>query len=615
MVGRLRVLLSLVMLGGFYLVALLQLAIAIGLGVWVYSLVHQAVAIKIFIWIIIALVGSVGAALWNALRFKPEPPPGVVIHPDTAPQLWAEVRGLATAAGTRPPDEIRIIPEVNAAVSEHAKLMGLIPGKRYLYIGMPLLQTLTVSQLRSVLGHELGHYSGNHTKLGAVAYRGRLAIQGTIMRIGTGNPIGWAFRGYGRLYLLVDNAVARMQESEADTVAVKVAGNEAAASALRELLVIESAWSFYFARYVGPGAEAGFLPDDLFGGFGELVAARQDELVKLREVEHEVESSVWDTHPPIPDRVRAILAMPRVYQHPDTRLSGDLLPHLGSLGRTLQAAVVEVGGRQVLPWPEFTAAVATANLQEVADRIFRQVGRVIKDRRIGLPAVLGLVESGRAGEIAEPFFPGKTKREARELLYQPVDALITLAAIRSGKASFRHSWAQRAELVGPDGELVDFEELARLAATAETLPQARIRLAELGIEIETTAVVEQVATAKGADVIGGLGNVKIDKVSHDLLILDTGLIFLAGAGDSDEGNKRMHAALGSTPIPELARRHRFLPYEEIAAVKIEKEVPVRATLTLHDGNVVALHETWTGDQLTKQSRDNLLQALRQTTEV
>lgn len=615
MAARLRALLSLVMLGGFYVVALLQLIAAIALGIWVYSLVHHAIAIKIFIWVIIGLVGSVGVSLWKALRFKPEPPAGVVINPDTAPQLWAEVRGLAAAAGTRPPEEIRIIPEVNAAVSEHARLMGLIPGRRYLYIGMPLLQALTVSQLRSVLGHELGHYSGNHTKLGAVAYRGRLAIQGTIERIGTGNPIGWVFRGYGRLYLLVDNAVARMQESEADTVAVKVAGNEAAASALRELPVLDAAWSFYFARYVGPGAEAGFLPDDVFGGFGELVAARQDELARLRAEEPKGERSLWDTHPPIPDRVRAILAMPAVYQHPDNRLAGELLPHLSSLGRALQAEVVEVRGRQVLPWPEFTAAVATANLQDTADRIFRQVGRVIKDRRVGLPSVLGLVEAGRSGEIAEPFFPNSTKKEARDLLFQPVDALITLAAIRSGKATFRHSWTSNAELVGPDGEPADFEELAKLASAPATLPQARARLTELGIEVETTAVVEQVATAKGADVIGGLGNVKVDKVAHDLLILDTGLIFLAGAGDSDEGNQRMHAALSSGSIVDLAKWHRFLPYEEIAVAKIEKEVPVRVTLTLHDGSTVALQETWTGDQLTKDSRDNLLRALRQSTEV
>jgi hypothetical protein len=43
--------------------------------------------------------------------------PGVIITPEQAPRLWEEVRTLARAAGTRAPDEIRVVAEVNAAVS------------------------------------------------------------------------------------------------------------------------------------------------------------------------------------------------------------------------------------------------------------------------------------------------------------------------------------------------------------------------------------------------------------------------------------------------------------------------------------------------------------------
>lgn len=79
--------------------------------------------------------------------------------------LWDTVRRLADDVGTRVPDEIRIVPEVNAAVVEESQLLGLHAGRRYLYLGIPLLQGLSVAQLQAVIAHELGHYSGRHGQI------------------------------------------------------------------------------------------------------------------------------------------------------------------------------------------------------------------------------------------------------------------------------------------------------------------------------------------------------------------------------------------------------------------------------------------------------------------
>jgi len=38
-------------------------------------------------------------------------------------------------------------------------------------IGLPLMQIMTVSQMRAVLAHEFGHYYGGDTKLGPWVYR------------------------------------------------------------------------------------------------------------------------------------------------------------------------------------------------------------------------------------------------------------------------------------------------------------------------------------------------------------------------------------------------------------------------------------------------------------
>jgi hypothetical protein len=72
----------------------------------------------------------------------------------------------------------------------------------------------------------------------------------------------------------------------------------------------------------------------------------------------------------------------------------------------------------------------------------------------------------------------------------------------------------------------------------------------------------------------------------------------------------MGMVLQSVPLTQLAAQYRFLPYEEIASVRILKQVPARLELALRDGRSIALHETWSGDLLTKESRDMLFAALR-----
>jgi Zn-dependent protease with chaperone function len=607
MVARLRALASLLMLIGFFVFAFVLLILSLIVGFWAAS--HAHAAIKLVLVAVLGFGGAIVVGAKRALFFTPEEPDGILVSEGQAPQLWAEVRNLARVAGTRAPDDIRIVPEVNAAVSEDSKLLGLIPGRRHLYIGMPLLLGLNVSQFRAVIGHELGHYSNHHTRLGAIAFRGRLAIGGALDHLGD-SLLSLPFRGYGRLYLLVDNAASRQQEREADQIAVKVAGSDAAATALAELPVLDAAWGFYFSRYVGPGADAGYLPRDLFRGFYELLNARQAELADLRVHPPSEKKSRWATHPPIGERVQLIRKLPYVALMQDTRMSASLIPMLDKLGEALQDAVVKVGNRRVTSdWSEITNAAAMAQLQEACDYAFRQFGRALNTREVNLGTILYAVEAGRAGELAAALSPGASREEAAENFRSALDALITLAGIRSGRTRYAHSWANAAKLVGASGE-VDYAHVASLASDPATLPQARAELMRAGIALDQAQVVNAVATAKKSEVIGGIGNTKVDKIDHDMLILENGLILIVGGGSSEHGNDRMIAALRSAPVHELARRNRFLPFEEIASVEIEKQVPLRATLTLHDGSRMDLKEGWTSDLLAKDSRDLLLQIFR-----
>ncbi|MBX6748949.1 MAG: M48 family metallopeptidase [Micromonosporaceae bacterium] len=598
MLTTLRATLAVVMLFGFYVFAF---AIIGGLG-WLTVMAFgrgMGVAGSKLGYVTIAVAVGILAALWRVIRARPEPPSGLPVSPQQAPELWGIVTELAAQLKTRRPDQILLVPDVNAAVTEDARLLGLLGGRRTLLLGVPLLQAFSVAQLRSVLAHELGHYSGSHTRLGPITYRGRIAIIGTVANLS--GFIAWLFKVYARIYLLVEAAVSRRQELEADRASVQVAGREAAQSALRELPVIVAAWNFYFGQYVAPGWEAGYAPDDIFGGFGELLRHRSGELAQLRAGMPPDKGSVWDSHPPIAARIQAMEAMPDRLVTVDDRPATELIPGFPQACAALASRALKIGSRQVLPWDQFTAAAMTATAQDAADEIYRGVARSTGSSDVNLGTVLDLSAAGRLGTVGGP------------LTEAPADALgllVSLAAVRSGVATWRHSWAGPATLVRPDGSAFDVGEIVRLAVSPATAEAARARLAELGIDTAKASLVQATATAKGSDVVGGIANMKVDGAWHDVLILTNGLILAPGPKSTDGGKNRLHALATSAPVEQLARRYRFLAFEDVASVTVLKEVPVRLEVGLHDGRTVKLEESWTGDLLTKQCRDNLVAGLR-----
>ena len=68
------------------------------------------------------------AKLIEVAMSRPQLKPGTNISPEDAPELWAMVTGLAQVARTRSPEQIRLVSEANAAVSEDSRLLGLIGG-------------------------------------------------------------------------------------------------------------------------------------------------------------------------------------------------------------------------------------------------------------------------------------------------------------------------------------------------------------------------------------------------------------------------------------------------------------------------------------------------------
>jgi Zn-dependent protease with chaperone function len=490
------------LLVGFYLLSLGLLAVLLVIDVLVTKeLGDHPAALKIMVFCYLATVG-VGLIVYRAafVSTRMRKPPGIAVSPAEEPRLWARVRELAAVVGTRPPREIRLVPDVNAAVWEDTKLLGLIPGKRHMMIGVPLLLGLTRAQLDSVIAHELGHYSGSHTRAGALYTRTRATVVSAKLAADRNQSAGhysgaavWAalFAAYARLVLSVTQPAARAQEHAADRVAAQVGGRAAAASALREIPVLDAAFDFYLERYVAPGAafKALPMPAQVLGGFRELLQdpERRAELDEMRAKPPKSELGRFDSHPPIAERIAAIEALPGTAAAPE---GGDA-PALTLLTNPT-AALSGVGARMLeevsagavgLEWDRLAATVGHALATERA-KVVRTVVANQTGQPSSLGAFLGLVESGRLDHVlaALPLSDaakrlGATGRVARELaktrLKSYLYAWILIELAPAGRATWKHSWAEAGGVpVLPDELDHDLGEAlaALLAITPDTAP-------------------------------------------------------------------------------------------------------------------------------------------------
>lgn len=603
----LRAALSVLLLVGFYVLAL---GAVVGLGaasVWAFSEHAGAGAAKLGFLTVVVAIGLV-VALWRVARAEKHPPSGVLLDEHDAPELWATVRELAQVADTRAPDEIRLVADVNAAVNEETRLLGLVGGTRRLFLGVPLLQGLDAAQLRSVLAHELGHYSRSHTRLGPLTYRGREAIVATVQQL-RGNVVGWLLMQYAKLYLLVSAAVSRRQELEADELSVRAAGRATAQSALRELPTLDAAWGFYTARYVGLGWDHGYAPApaDVFDGFSRLLDARAEEISTLRADAPPADQSRWDSHPSIAARVAAMETMPDGEVATDRRPATALVPAFAERAAQVAEEQVDYGSRARLGWDALVATTMPLHDQRLADTLYRAVGRAAGTGRGDLSALLDVVGAGRLDAVRRDLVPNHPLPEAREELVAATTAALRAAAVTSRVASWQASWSGPARLVSTStGAELDLEPVARQALDAATAPAARERLLELGVDVAAAAQVAETATAHGGEIVGGLANVKVDGAPHDVLVLDNGLILVPSPKKTEGGKARLVGLVQSAPVDRLAAAHRFLAYEEIASAVVRKVTPARVELTLHDGTTVSLHETWSGERLTKDSDEVLV---------
>ncbi|GAA2517369.1 hypothetical protein Ahu01nite_084210 [Winogradskya humida] len=284
---------------------MLQLALVVVPVLLVLSTLPDSAITRIGVPVCTATVGVMAYATWRALHARRPEPVGIPVTRQDAPELWALLDAAAVAAGTRAPDHLTIVADAVAKLIERTRFLGLGGGPRNFYLGLPLLQAWDIEHLQAVTAHELGHFSPRLGRLAPLAWRGRTAVARVVPRIPRRNPAGPLLRTYAKFYRRLDAPFSRAQELQADRIAADFAGPAAAAAVLRDLPALDAVHRVFHAEYLGPGWQAGHVPDDVFGGFLRVLSARADEIAVLRNREPSAPST-WDTHPPRQERLAAL---------------------------------------------------------------------------------------------------------------------------------------------------------------------------------------------------------------------------------------------------------------------------------------------------------------------
>jgi Zn-dependent protease with chaperone function len=261
------------------------------------------------------------------------------------PRLFEFIDRLADEAKAPRAHRVFLSPRVNAAVFYDLSLLNLIvPSKKNLEIGLGLVNTVPLGELKAVLAHEFGHFAQRSMAVGRWVYISQQIAGHIVARRDVLDKllhqlsrfdlrvawIGWIlsltvwsirslmdilFRGV----VLAQRALSRQMEFQADLVAVSLTGSDALIHALHRLGAADDAWDKTLS----------FANSELAGkrGVKDLFAVQTRVIVRMREIlgqpayggvpplpatsreRHRVFKDemaqpprMWSTHPPSCDR-------------------------------------------------------------------------------------------------------------------------------------------------------------------------------------------------------------------------------------------------------------------------------------------------------------------------
>lgn len=331
--------------------------------------------------------------------------PGPRLTPQTQPRLFALLRNVALATRQEMPAEVYAVPDLNAWVAQRGGVMGY-GSRRVMGLGLPLMSHLSVAQFSAVLAHEFGHYYGGDTKLGPWIYKTQSAIGRTLDNLSQHSGLlSKPFEWYGLLFLRITHAVSRAQEFSADALAARTVGGRALGDGLKTIHGIGPAFDAYWNQEYAPLLTSGYRAP-YREGFQAFLATPAVAAAVAETLAHELQAPgghPHDTHPPLPERLRALPDTDTLPRWNDDRAAITLLEDVGTVEAELIAWVVgpDAAGLKPLAWADAPRDVWAPEWRRLVEQERQRLAGMTPATLLGLPDAPGALAVA-LGLVAEP---------------------------------------------------------------------------------------------------------------------------------------------------------------------------------------------------------------------
>lgn len=303
----------------FYVSVPMMLVLTVSIAGGVLLLVFMLPAIPVKLIVVIGVIGFGGlfAILRGLFTSSEQGEEGRELSVSEARALFKALAEVADVAKSRKVDRVLVEAGTGIGVREAGGRFRVLMGRgeRILHLGLGAMRGLTVTELKSILAHEYGHFSHGETRLTPIISR----IQTQVIRVvqsiysmggGNLNPVGWFLRAYFFVYLRITAGHGRRRELLADRVSALAYGGDAFGTALTK--VVENSAAYNRSRMVAVRLrDAGRPTKDLFRTM-DAVALHTPPVLQalIREELFSRPVDAYDSHPPPTERVARVAGIP-----------------------------------------------------------------------------------------------------------------------------------------------------------------------------------------------------------------------------------------------------------------------------------------------------------------
>jgi len=341
-------------IASFILVYLLLFAVAVGIAIACIYAAIALIGISLSIYMILIALGVAGIGLiilffmikFLFATYKVDRSNMLQITRDQEPELFRIIDELVEQTETKRPKKVYLSTELNAAVFYDSSFWSLFfPVSKNLIIGLPLINTSTVDELRGVLAHEFGHFSQKSMKVGSYVYQVNRMLHNLLFdNEKFGNALStwasidgiiaiftrisiWFIQGIQKIlqsmYGLVNakySGLSLQMEFHADAVAAHCSGSKPLQNFLMRIDIADAAWQKTLQHHIALKThpknmgeillQQRFVCEEL--AKEEKIPTRNGlPMVNLDHLQQFNKSKLvikdqWASHPPLEDRIRAL---------------------------------------------------------------------------------------------------------------------------------------------------------------------------------------------------------------------------------------------------------------------------------------------------------------------